>query len=163
MFQTGCNFAHATTALLPWHVQICDLLGSVKSRLRHKKYSQCLDYVFMNHLCKGCPLTLVNIQLGLVKDCLEGLSQVYPYCCKFLDFVSNLMLWIALRPGIFWNSRYVTVAREFRLGIVKTKTPAIYPATLSQDNYIKQSCLTDTFVCCLECAFISSDIMDFLF
>ena len=39
MLRSGHNFAHVMTAVLAWHVQICDLIGSLKLLLKRKEIS----------------------------------------------------------------------------------------------------------------------------
>ena len=44
MIISGQNFAHAMTAELSWHVQICDVVGAFKSELGHFKIFQLLTH-----------------------------------------------------------------------------------------------------------------------
>ena len=42
------NFAHATTAELSWHVQHCDLIGSLESKWKQKQLSQHFSFELKN-------------------------------------------------------------------------------------------------------------------
>ena len=53
MIKSGRNFAHAMTAKLLWHVQICDLIRSSKLELEEQGFSQELNYVPINSLWNG--------------------------------------------------------------------------------------------------------------
>ena len=52
MICSGHNFAHAMTAQLSWHVQICDLIGSLHSKLKWKNF-QDFSLKFINPLWNG--------------------------------------------------------------------------------------------------------------
>ena len=47
------NFAHAMTAQLSWHVQNCDLNGSLESQLEQNEFLKDFNYELMNHLQNG--------------------------------------------------------------------------------------------------------------
>ena len=49
IFWSAYKFAHAMTAELSWHVQICDLIGSLESKSRDKEFSRDLSSELMNH------------------------------------------------------------------------------------------------------------------
>ena len=53
MIKSGHNFAHAMTAKLSWHVQICDMIGSSKLELEEQGFSKELNYVLINALWNG--------------------------------------------------------------------------------------------------------------
>ena len=48
MVQSGHNFAHVTTAKLSWPVQICDLIGSLESKLEPKEFSKDFSHEIIN-------------------------------------------------------------------------------------------------------------------
>ena len=54
MIQSGHNFAHAMTAQLSWHVQNCDLIGWLESKLWQKKFAQKFRYELINIWWNGC-------------------------------------------------------------------------------------------------------------
>ena len=102
---SGHNFAHAMTALLSWHVQICDLIESLELTSGQYKSSQGLNYEFMNDLlnesmvlfCRGIfPVLshgscLIHDPKGIVHG--ERSETNDPSCCDFVlrDFNYQLM------------------------------------------------------------------------
>ena len=48
IIQSSHNFAHAMTAELSWHVQNCNLIGSLEWKLEQIKFSQDFNYELMN-------------------------------------------------------------------------------------------------------------------
>ena len=62
------KFAHATAAMLPWHVQICDLIGSLESKLEQKEFSQNFHYI-----CEMCPRTWV---VAVSRVCISWTPEV---------------------------------------------------------------------------------------
>ena len=63
---SGQNYAHATTAELPWHVQTSDLIGSLESILAQNEFSRYLNYGLMHHYWNG-------VQINWGSSCsLEG-------------------------------------------------------------------------------------------
>ena len=50
MIKSGYNYAHVTTAELPWHVQNYDLIGSLKWKLEKNEIWQDFDDKLMNRL-----------------------------------------------------------------------------------------------------------------
>ena len=48
--RSGNNFAHATTAKLSWHMQNCELIGSIESKLKQNEFSQDFNYEPINCL-----------------------------------------------------------------------------------------------------------------
>ena len=51
MIRSGHNVAHATAAVLPWHVQNCDLIRSLKSKLEPKIFSQDFSIWALYEVC----------------------------------------------------------------------------------------------------------------
>ena len=51
--QSDHNFAHAMTALLSWHVQNYDLIGSSKLKSEHKEILQDLNDELINDFWNG--------------------------------------------------------------------------------------------------------------
>ena len=50
---SGHNFAHATTAELSWHVQICDLIVSKELELEKKLFRQNFSYELISDMSNG--------------------------------------------------------------------------------------------------------------
>ena len=48
--RSGYNLTHATTTELSWHVQNCDQIGSLKIKIKVKRFSQNFYYELMKHL-----------------------------------------------------------------------------------------------------------------
>ena len=44
MVQSSHNFAHAMTAQLSWHVQTCDMIGSIQLKLKQYEFSQDFNF-----------------------------------------------------------------------------------------------------------------------
>ena len=58
---SGHNFAHGTTAELPWHVQICDLIWSLKLELKWKICIWDFSYKLITFLYNGSQGSLSQI------------------------------------------------------------------------------------------------------
>ena len=69
MIQSGHNYAHAMTAELSWHVQNCDLLGSIELKSEQKEFSRNSNYHLMNCLWNGPEVIMRH---GIVYFRLKG-------------------------------------------------------------------------------------------
>ena len=106
MIQSGYNFAHVTTAQLSWHVQNCDLIGSLESELKQKRFSQNLNYEFItvyemalgwqvvsighvNWLGSHPNLICAKVLWGIIKSYLHFLLFLDPEMILVVEIISH--------------------------------------------------------------------------
>ena len=75
IIRSGHNFVYAMTAQLSWHMQNCDLIGSLESKLEQNKFAQDFSYELINSLWNG---PLVAYQIVISKKALtQALFHVH--------------------------------------------------------------------------------------
>ena len=116
----GHNFAHTMTALLSWHVQICDLIESSELTSRQYRSSQDLNYEFMNDLFNAWVFSLHRHMVPawyMIQRVLfmgRGLRQInlHSVALSWRTLIINLWHIITLRvvqwlcPEGLWLSTY---------------------------------------------------------